>query len=53
MFKIVYVKASFILTCRKDGKTLSGFMVSYHLTVFRPHEIELQKSSKMLTQEYF
>ena len=34
MFKFVYVKESFILSCRKDGKTLGGFMVSYRLTVF-------------------
>ncbi len=33
MFKFVYVKESFILSW-KDGKTLSGFVVSYRLTVF-------------------
>ena len=35
----VYVKGDFILSCRKDGKTLSGFKSLTVLLSSRPHEI--------------
>ena len=55
MFKFVYVKESFILSCRKDGKTLSGFMVSLPSYCLPGHmkSFELQKTPKCLLSNTF